>query len=149
DGTCTSTMRTADTCDACTSDAECLAGRRCVDHVFGGTSVGTFCFLDSADGGCGDTDAARRPYSTVVTLMSVDGWMTDYCMPPTTTTCQGIADARNVACSLDTDCGVVDVADGYCPTAGSGTGLCSYQCGGGVDCASVLNCGGGPQHCRP
>ncbi|RLB46877.1 MAG: hypothetical protein DRJ42_26700, partial [Deltaproteobacteria bacterium] len=102
DGTCTSTMRTADTCDACTSDAECAVGRRCVDHVFGGSSVGTFCFFDSADGGCGDTDAARRPYRTRITLGSVDGWMSEFCMPPTTTTCQGISDTQNVACTMNT-----------------------------------------------
>ncbi len=66
DGTCSTVMRMADACDDCTTDLDCLNGRRCVDHIFMGSSVGTFCFFDSADGGCGDTDMARRPYSHFV-----------------------------------------------------------------------------------
>ena len=149
--TCTTTtLGILDVCDACEADSECAAGRNCIPHVFMGTDLGYFCFYDSSMGGCGDTDTTRRPYSTAVELTSIDDVVGMYCMPPTTTTCQGIRDTRNVTCAVDTDCGVVDEPDGYCPTVGSGAGLCSYLCGGGSDCATPpLECAGGPLHCRP
>jgi len=150
DGACTTTMRASlDTCDACAADSECLSGRRCVEHVFMGTSTGRFCFLDASMGGCGDTDAARRPYSTRSMLTSVDGVAATYCMPPVATTCAGIRDTRSLACTTSDMCGIAGLADGYCPTGGPGAGACSYECGGAFDCASTLNCAGTPQHCRP
>ncbi len=148
-GVCGSVARNSrDTCDSCQADSECVTGRRCIDHVFGGSSVGTFCFLDAA-GGCGDTDMTLRPYSTRMEAMSLGGITATYCFPPATTTCAGIADARSTSCTLDSMCGLADVNDGYCPTVGTGVGLCSYRCGGAVDCRDPLSCGGTPGHCRP
>ena len=150
DGTCTMRRRgLSDTCDTCEADSECTTGQRCVRHVFGGTDVGSFCFLDAAVGGCGDTNVLRRPYSSRTPLSSIDGVAGTYCLPPSTTTCQGIRDTRSEACTMDSECGDSRVADGFCPTTGTGAGLCSYACSGGVDCSGTLNCGGTPQHCRP
>lgn len=147
---CTTTDRASlDTCDACEADSECAAGRRCVLHTFEGADVGHFCFLDASMGGCGDTDMTRRPYRTRTELDSIDGVTATYCMPPVTTTCQGIRDTQSETCALDTDCGEDGLDDGYCPLIGPGMGLCSYLCGGAVDCANPLSCGGTPQHCRP
>src|SRR5690606_25034541 len=115
--TCTGTRRGhQDTCDPCEADSECISGRRCVLHTFMGTDVGYFCFLDATDGGCGDTDPTRRPYRTRRELTSIDGVRSTYCMPPATTTCQGIGDTQGRACTTDSDCGVEGLDDGYCPT---------------------------------
>lgn len=148
--TCTTTTRgNQDTCDPCEADSECAIGRRCVQHTFMGTDVGYFCFLDSSMGGCGDTDTARRPYSTRTELTSIDGATATYCMPPTTTTCEGIRDTRSVSCTMDSECGVDGLDDGYCPLVGTGALACSYRCGGAFDCRDPLTCGGTPGHCRP
>jgi hypothetical protein len=118
-------------------------------HTFAGTDVGYFCFLDSAMGGCGDTDSARRPYRTRSELTSIDGVTATYCMPPVTTTCQGIRDTQSESCTMDSECGEPGLDDGYCPLLGTGMLACSYRCGGAFDCASPLTCGGVPQHCQP
>ncbi len=145
DGTCTSTPRDSrNVCQPCEADSECMTGQRCVVDSIGGVEVGSFCFYDQAVGGCGDSVAARRPYSTPTPLDSVDAVGAVYCMPPSSTTCAGIFATRSVACSVDTQCGVADVADGYCPTP-----LCSYLCTGDVDCPSGLVCStSAPRHCR-
>lgn len=72
-----------------------------------------------------------------------------YCMPPTTTTCEGIRDTQSVSCTMDSECGIDGLDDGYCPLVGTGALACSYRCGGAFDCADPLGCGGTPQHCRP
>jgi hypothetical protein len=121
-----------------------------VKQTFDETDVGYFCFLDQAENACGNTDTTRRPYSTPTELTSIDGTKATYCLPPSTTTCPGIRDTRNIPCTTNDDCGVDGLTDGYCPTSGTGAGLCTYLCGGGADCASPsLVCGGSPQHCRP
>ncbi len=148
--TCTETKRgIRDVCDPCESDSECATGRRCVQQVFGSTEVGHFCFFDQAQGGCGDTVPARKPYRTKLEATSIDEVPGTFCLPPTSTTCQGIRDTQSKTCSQDTDCGVADVDDGYCPSVGSGAGFCSYGCNGDLDCKGTLTCGGSPEHCRP
>lgn len=150
DGTCTTRRRgISGTCDSCEADSECITGLRCVRHTFAGTDTGSFCFFDASVGGCGDTNLTRRPYSTRALLSSIDGVAATYCMPPITTTCQGRRDTQSVVCTMDSECGVSALADGFCPSAGTGAGACTYQCSGGVDCGGPLNCGGSPQHCRP
>lgn len=145
DGTCTDQrVGQLDSCDSCEADSECVAGQRCVRHVFSGTDTGTFCFADAAlVGGC-----VSAPFSQPVPLTSIDGTAATFCLPPVATTCRGIRDTRSVVCALDTQCGVSALSDGYCPLAGTAIGFCSYRCSGAVDCASG-NCGGSPQHCRP
>lgn len=141
-----------DACDACESDSQCAPDRMCVQHRFGvdETDVGYFCFLVKGATGCGDTVELRRPYRRSVEAISLDGSALEtYCFPPATTTCEGIRDTQNKSCTQDSECGVPELNDGYCPTTGPGAGLCSYPCGGGVDCNGVLSCGGSPQHCRP
>ena len=150
DGTCTTQRRgLLGVCDSCEADSECSAGRRCVRHVFSGTDLGSFCFIDASMGGCGDTDTTRRPYRTRAPLTSIDGVAATYCMPPATTTCEGIRDTQNQICSASTECGDSRVADGFCPSTGTGAGVCTYECSGGFDCRSTLNCGDTPAHCRP
>ncbi|MFO0713011.1 MAG: hypothetical protein U0353_24365 [Sandaracinus sp.] len=153
DGTCTTRMRgSRDVCDSCEADSECMAGEHCVRHVFSGTDLGGFCFLD-AGGGCGNTVPALRPYRTPTDTTSIDGFSGMFCFPPSTTTCEGIRDTQSQACTMSTDCGDIrlplGVDDGYCPTSGTGAGLCSYRCLGAVDCAELSGCAGAPQHCRP
>ena len=149
DGVCTGTARgSRDVCDSCEADSECVTGRRCVNHVFGGTDLGGFCFLD-ATGGCGDTVSALRPYRTPTELTSVDGALATYCMPPTSTTCAGIRDTQSTTCTTSSDCGVVGLDDGYCPAMAPSAGTCTYRCAGSLDCDELLNCGGSPQRCRP
>ncbi len=149
DFTCTSTDRASlGTCDSCEADSECSNGK-CVVHTFGTTPLGPYCFAEQATAGCGDTNMSMRPYRNPTILTSIDGQSSTYCMPPTSTTCQGISDTQNVACTVDTDCGETGLADGYCPSGGSGAGFCTYLCGGGLDCSSVLSCGDSPLHCRP
>ena len=138
---------------ACDSPSTCTPSL-CSDgggvlHTFMGTDVGYFCFLDATDGGCGDTDPTRRPYSTRRELTSIDGVRSTYCMPPATTTCQGIGDTQSSTCTTDSDCGVEGLDDGYCPTDGPGAGACTYTCGGDFDCRESLSCGDTPPHCRP
>jgi hypothetical protein len=113
-----------------------------------GTAVGSYCFLDGTSG-CGDTAPSIRPYSTPQSLTSVDGVTLTYCMPPASTTCRGIADTRSVSCTSDDMCGLPGQNDGICPTSGTGAGLCSYACGGAVDCRGSLSCGGLPAVCHP
>ncbi|QQR88847.1 MAG: hypothetical protein IPJ88_11490 [Myxococcales bacterium] len=137
-----------DVCESCTADNQCSAGRRCVSFTFDSTPVGSFCFLH-ASLGCGDTVTAHRPYRSKVSATSVDGEIGDYCFPPTSTTCKGISDTQSLSCASNTSCGESLLDDGYCPSAGSGAGFCSYECGGNLDCAPTLNCAGTPLHCRP
>lgn len=149
DGTCTSTPRgTRDSCDSCEADSECVTGRACVHHIFMGTDTGSFCFLDAA-GGCGDTDMTLRPFSTRTMLTSIDGATSTYCMPPVSTTCQGIADTRSMSCTTSDMCGVAGLDDAICPTTGAGANLCNYACGGNVDCRMSLTCQGSPSRCAP
>lgn len=150
DGTCTmQRVGQLGACDSCEADSECTPGRRCVRHVFSGTDMGSFCFIDASMGGCGDTDSTRRPYRTRTPLTSIDGIAATYCMPPATTTCAGIRDTQSQPCATNTDCGDPRVADGYCPPTGTSAMVCTYPCGGGFDCRSTLNCGDSPAHCRP
>lgn len=151
--TCTTTLRhSRDTCDACEADSECIEMRKCVLLQFtegATTDVGTYCFFDQAQGGCGDTVVERRPYRTVTETMSIDGDPGFYCLPPTSTTCKGIRDTQSVSCTMDSECGELALNDGYCPSAGTGAGACSYLCNGSFECGGTLECGGSPQHCRP
>lgn len=148
--TCTTTLRgNRDTCDPCEADSECITGRRCVLHTFAGDEVGHFCFLEQGTVGCGNTVPERRPYRRPVDLTSIDNVDATYCLPPVTTTCQGIRDTQSKACDASDECGVEGLNDGYCPDAGTGQGACSYLCDGGFDCGGTLECAGTPQHCRP
>lgn len=147
---CTTTPRgLRGTCDPCEADSECSTGRRCVLHTFQDEDVGYFCFLDHEEGGCGDTVPMRRPYRRVVPLSSIDGIDSTYCLPPSGTTCQGLRDTQSKNCTESDECGVAGLDDGYCPTSGTGAGLCSYLCAGTVDCLSLLECSDTPAHCRP
>jgi hypothetical protein len=146
--TCTGTTRhIRDVCDVCESDSECATGRRCVMYSFNSADVGYRCFQD-AEGGCGDTDDAKRPYSHATELTSIDGVKGSYCMPPDTTTCTGIGD-YGTSCASDDECGMADQLDGYCPAVGTAASQCSYKCVNSDDCPEGETCGGSPQHCRP
>ena len=101
--------------------------------------------------------AARQPHSAsgaptrcaMAELSSIDGVEQHYCLPPSSTTCQGIKDTRNIVCTTSDDCGLPELDDGDCPEVGDGAGLCSYACAGGADCTSQLECTGSPAHCNP
>lgn len=149
--TCTTTTRgLLGTCEACEADSECATDRKCIMDQFEGADVGYFCFLEQGTTGCGDMISARRPYRTIVETTSLDGTEPqNFCLPPNSTTCQGIKDTQSVNCATSDECGLPNLDDGYCPDSGDGAGFCSYLCGGALDCASVLECGDTPLHCNP
>ncbi len=150
DSSCTDTERgILDACDACGADMECIEGRKCVMHTFDGEELGSYCFLEAAETGCGDVVVERRPYRTKLEATSVDGVSAEYCFPPVSTTCQGISDTQSKVCASDAVCGNEGLDDGYCPSSGTGANSCSYLCTGSFDCGVGLECGGSPQHCRP
>jgi hypothetical protein len=156
-GKCSDTPRdSVGVCQACEADSECTAGLKCVEHLFGGTSVGTYCTLEAV-GGCADTVAAARPYSRTATLTSVDGVVGDYCLPPAATTCRGVADATlQKSCVNGTTgdnalCGEPNVPDGVCLESGPAAGKCSYGCTESYDCPDfgLTKCPAMPSFCQP
>lgn len=145
EGVCTENARgTLDFCEPCRADSECLVGA-CVPHAFMDEPVGTFCFVEAAEGACASDELVlRRPYSTAAWAISVDGREATYCLPPATTTCAGIRSTRLAsACHRDEVCGATGVADGHCTSELR----CSYLCSGERDCPSGHVCSGEPMHC--
>lgn len=142
--TCTTTPRASvDPCETCAADSECTTGARCVATTFGGTATGTRCLFDAALG-CGDTVAARRPYTTTGAGTSLGGVAATYCRPPATTSCPGILDLdTDRTCTMDTDCGVTGQADGHCLAGGT----CSYTCAAAAECPGSLACDGTSMLC--
>ncbi|MFI5307449.1 MAG: hypothetical protein ACHQ53_08865 [Polyangiales bacterium] len=146
DDTCTSTpYQSLLPCAPCVTDGECVSGARCVVHDFDSTHhLGPYCFYDRGQtGACADgTHAAYRPYSNAVTKASIDDASSTYCLPPSTTTCAGIAagtaqgGSGGKSCVLSTDCGESDLADGICgdATNGAADGKCTYSCALNPDC---------------
>jgi hypothetical protein len=159
-GECTDKDRGGTTaCGTCEADSECVTGARCVVHRVSNQDLGSFCFFDSvAQGGCADTVGAVRPYSqpSPTPLGSIDGVTATYCLPPTATSCKGIADAiaggvGAKACTTNDDCGEPNVSDGFCIDSGPAMGQCSYNCINSYECpqSGFTSCPAMPSFCQP
>jgi hypothetical protein len=145
-GTCTSVDRgTRTACSSCEADSECVNGARCVLQPFDTQSLGPFCFYDQATNtSCANASHTfLRPYSRDLALTSIDGAQATYCLPPPSTTCQGIADAiaqgtgGGKACLITEDCGEPGFSDGVCGDTGATAGKCTYSCDHDYDCPQV------------
>jgi hypothetical protein len=132
----TVSFRSLPACSRCESDAECGPNMFCVTMAFGSATDRLFCALDSAtSGGC----VMLRGYTQTVTLKSVDGAQRAVCLPPLSTTCEGVADTiKHASCRGAADCGAVDLADGHC---GETTMQCTYGCKKPEDCPAGMTCG--------
>lgn len=137
-GACSSTpVGSLGACDVCPADSACPTGARCVSIGFGTTAASARCLFEAA-GGCGDTVAARRPYTAMTSGTSLGGVAGPFCAPPAGTSCEGVLDlVADQACATDADCGLPAEADGACLPATT----CSYACALDVDCPSGISCG--------
>ncbi|HEX2735729.1 MAG TPA: hypothetical protein VHM70_29215 [Polyangiaceae bacterium] len=137
-------------CDQCVSDAQCMAGSRCVQTSFGNTDTGFFCFWKEGDpngkANCLDNGA---PFSKGVATTSVDGESATYC-ELRFTTCDAQDDFLNTTCSSDAECGIAGLDDGLCRSL-EGSMRCTYQCLANPDCSggTCNNNAGTPNYCSP
>jgi hypothetical protein len=126
------------TCEACQADSMCGTNMKCIPMSFGNTTYGTYCaFTQASRGRCSNA----RPFSQVSTVRSVDGSSQSYCVPPASTTCEGVLDLTSIRggvdCVNDTDCGRPDIDDdGNC----NSNTRCTYGCAADIDCPDDLTC---------
>jgi hypothetical protein len=139
-GMCTGTdQETVNPCQPCAADSECDGSEtgavKCVTHMLGTVNLGSFCFYAfSADNQCANAVPGLKPYSVPTPDLSIDEHAATFCLP--VTSCQAVTDAAlAVECGTDsTMCGVANLADGICLTAGPSVGKCSYGCINNSDC---------------
>jgi hypothetical protein len=122
----------------------CGTNMKCIPMSFDGKSYGTFCaFTQSSRGRCSNA----RPYSQASSVRSVDGSSQSYCVPPASTTCQGVLDLTTPFggknCAGTNECGL-GMGDGICNAARRCTYGCAddVDCPAGLTCLTGLNCGG-------
>ena len=149
-----------DACTACSDDAVCGAGKRCMEMTFGDAAMayeaGTHCLWRSDAFGAGAPAGAcstMRPYFTARTLTGVGGESAEVCTFATST-CAAQADFRNKPCTLNPEgdalCGVAGVPDAVCRAVDGATNLCTVFCGSDFDCPGGVTCNTGatPRVCR-
>lgn len=139
---CNSTLRTCSTfapasaegCEPCVSDAQCLAGNKCYQQRFANTNIGLFCLPLAVAGDCG-----TRPFVGLNdTLISIDRDETAAC-ELRQTTCPALTDMNNlVECDVQgvaqsSRCGFQGVDDGVCVQFATDF-LCTVPCGTTNDC---------------
>jgi hypothetical protein len=158
-GVCTAIERgqIKNPCLACEADSECDTGMKCLHHALNGEDLGTFCFYaKSANDGCSDTRSAVRPFSITESLASLDGPLTDYCLPPTS--CLAYLDTifgtGGKSCESTEDCGVGDSAiDNALCVGAVDNERCTYICSADNQCPTTdqSDCSGsiGAGQCRP
>jgi hypothetical protein len=138
--TCTTMPRgTLGSCRACTADAECAVGYRCVPMNFQGTArPGGYCLLVSSGSNC------VEPYSTLLTRgsLSQPNDAKTFCgIAESLTTCEAVLHLiNNQGCTSDTDCGATGLNDGLCRTVGALANKCTYACGLAAQCPTPLVC---------
>jgi hypothetical protein len=131
------TVGSVSTCEACKADSMCGTNMKCIPMSFGGTSYGTYCaFTQSSRGRC----SSARPYSQASSVRSVDGSSQSYCVPPASTTCEGVLDLTSILggganCETDDDCGL-GMGDGNC----TANRACTYGCTNDMDCPAPTTC---------
>lgn len=119
-------------CDPCVSDAHCDTDTRCVQETVG--STGYFCFPVNSP------TCNSVPFS-VLTTGTIDNGSQTACTLRRTS-CAAFLDFDSQSCDADTDCGLPDVADGICTSAGARGDFCSLPCTGASDCAGGACAGG-------
>lgn len=155
----TNKQASAGLCQPCVSDAQCSAGKMCVQEQFGSPaqSVGYFCFWkqgDVADGAPADCPTQGRPYVKAVTnAVSIDGAKSDICSLRSSTCVAknefSSKDCKNAAAPDDSLCGFAPTKDSKCSAFGTGF-RCTMTCGSDDDCPSSFTCNTGatPQVCN-
>ncbi len=140
DGRCTGTdVGSREPCETCEADSECGDGMACVDVTLGLAPANQFClYRFSVNDGCAAMNRLLvRPFSVTAEHASVDAPAEDFCLP--TSTCEAYRSAVDeVECTLTTDCGADDVADGECPDEGGAPNKCSYDCNFDWQCPDTL-----------
>jgi hypothetical protein len=139
---CNSTLQTctniapasAVNCATCVSDAQCVAGDRCVQQRFQNTNIGFFCLPLAVSGDC-----ASRPFVGLNdVLVSIDGDESPLC-ELRATTCPGLAstnaltECASAGLPQSTLCGFQNVDDGVCVQA-AGSFICTIPCTSTLDC---------------
>jgi hypothetical protein len=136
-------VASADTCDACVSDAQCKAANLCVPMTFGQTALGAFCQpvrISNCD--------AQHPFAKPITTgESIDGQRTPYCTLAFTT-CAAVQQGGTgyrTNCGVNANgqpvstgavagrnslCGTPGLDDGFCVEVGVGSGQfkCTVTC---------------------
>jgi len=152
--TCTTSLaKSADLCQPCVADAQCVAGELCVlDTVGAGTSakaVGYFCHWkkgDTVNGAPADCFANGRPYAATVTgMLSIDRQTADVCVLALSS-CPASTDFRKKNCAPtgtpdDLQCGVAAPVDAKCIQVTSSSAYrCTMTCGSDEDCPNGFPC---------
>lgn len=127
-----------DVCAACQADSMCMTNMKCIPLSFAGSSYGTYCAFTQTSRSGGRCSNAR-PYGQTSTVRSVDGSNQTYCIPATSTTCEGVLDLIRInggeSCTSDSQCGL-GIDDANC----NANQRCTYGCAAEVDCPSPLTC---------
>jgi hypothetical protein len=128
-----------DVCRECQADSMCMTNMKCIPVSFGGSTYGNYCAYTQTSRS-GGRCSNERPYGRTSTVRSLDATSTQtYCVPPTSTTCEGVIDLTNPnggkSCTDDSACGR-GIDDANC----NGDLRCTYGCTAEVDCPSPLTC---------
>jgi hypothetical protein len=146
-------------CKPCVSDAQCTAGKLCVQESFGAPAadIGYFCFWKKGDTGNGAPAlcSAGRPYvDTLVNQTSIDGTSGDIC-GLAVSTCQARNEFRSKDCTTsnapdDEKCGFAHGEDSKCGQFDAGVYRCTMTCGSDDDCPAGFACdtGANPPVCE-
>lgn len=163
--TCSDNRRgNATQCIECVSDAQCKEGFACVPEVYDafdtelGSSVPVatgkfYCMAMEASLGDGKECITNRPFVGSLDATSEGGQAATYCRPRYAT-CgayaawgngpdtipDGEPAAGSATCFSDDSCGLADLDDGYCVSAGANVNRCTYACASNDDCPGVLTC---------
>ena len=152
---CTSTsVGTAQFCQACVADSECIAGNlpdpdaRCVPMKFMGTArLGGFCLKRV-------TKTCSPPFGVPISIGSLSGAPSEaYCgIDQNSTRCEAVLDliaSKSCPDGLDTTCGCtrhkagtcIDAGQGgLCKTVGAFSNACTIPCAATNQCLSTLTC---------
>jgi hypothetical protein len=159
--TCTTKKKaSAGLCLACVSDAQCTAGKLCVEEKFGAQpqSVGFFCFYkqgDTANGAPADCFADGVPYAkTLVNQTSIDGATADICgLRSSTCVARNQFSSKDCATANapdDSKCGFATGKDSKCDQVGASANYrCTMTCLSNDDCpGTTCNTGANPAVCE-
>jgi len=143
-----------DTCEACTNDAQCASGHRCVPMDFPvGTAHGHYC-LEAADPTC-----VVNPYRVAISVSSINGEpATNYCgIDEERATCEAVkallgdwqCSGTDGMCSPDGVMPEVAVPGALCREVDLTPDRCTYACATASRCPDSLTCDDGPQNSGP
>jgi hypothetical protein len=159
--TCTTKKKgSSGLCQTCASDAQCSAGKLCVEEKFGNQaqSVGFFCFYeqgDTANGAPADCFADGMPYAkTLVNQTSIDGTSGDICGLRSSSCVArnqfSSKDCATASSADDSKCGFAPTKDSKCDQVGASANYrCTMTCISNDDCpGTTCNTGVNPAVCE-